>query len=107
MPNQTASQLLASEGNVSSAQLDQQEIDDIASELKKSLTTTPQTANVPVATAPAEEIEEESSAPAGLLRVNPQAATDAVSPDDTIYIDNEGVFHNKDAAEASDVAPKA
>lgn len=74
------------EGNVSSAQLDKKEIDDIALELKKGLK-------------PAEEKQPEGAAEPAYAR---QATTATVAstkagppaaPDDTIYIDNDGQFH--------------
>ncbi len=108
-PDQSQNGLDAA-GNVSSAQLDQQEIKDIAEQLKKGmqlpasapnpqLTTTPETASIPVKPAPAPEPEPTPTE--GTLhlgnRPKPQSA-----PDDTIFIDNEGQFHlKKPAADGS------
>jgi len=130
MPAATAQPAPAAEvsqGNVSSAQLDQQEIDDIASELKKTLRpaeqkpvpagteipvaadaaavvptpVTPVLQPTPVVEAPKQP--EQAEAPKeGVLHLNRGPAP---NPDDTIFIDNEGKLHAPN--EADDVAPKA
>lgn len=74
-------------GNVSSAQLDQEEINDIAAELKKGLNE-PKPANAPAAPEPKPVPSE------GTLRVKqPRSIGEQPAKDDTIYIDNEGVLH--------------
>ncbi|MFZ1249761.1 MAG: ATP-binding protein [Candidatus Saccharimonadales bacterium] len=75
-------------GNVSSAQLDQQEISGIANELKKELIKSP--AATSEAPAPAEKKEDKKPAPIAL-----QDKHDG-HPEDTIYIDNDGVIHQSD-----------
>jgi hypothetical protein len=85
------------EGNVSSAQLDQQEIKDIAVELKKGLktpelTVSPQAADLTVRPAP---VTEPQPKPAGQQEgtVQLKAKTPhevAAAADDTIFIDNDG-----------------
>jgi hypothetical protein len=88
-------------GNVSSAQLDQQEISDIAAELKKGLGAKP--VNEPAAAGP-----QPGSTPAeGTLHIKPQADTPKApvqAPDDTIYIDNEGMLRATD--QAAETSPK-
>jgi hypothetical protein len=114
------------QGNVSSAQLDQQEIDEIAGELKKTLR--PAEPAVPVSDADAEiadaslalplpvtpileatpvveppKVEEQPPAPKeGVLHLNRGPAP---TPDDTIFIDNEGKLQLP--AQPGDAAPKA
>lgn len=70
-------------GNVSSAQLDQQEVKDIAAELKKGLNSP-----VNINSAPAEDKSHE---------VPPQQSSPATATPhiegDTIYIDNDGIMH--------------
>jgi hypothetical protein len=102
-------------GNVSSAQLDQQEIDDIANQLKKTLKSQPDQAPIPTSTAPVVTALPVEPAPAadetgpieGTLHLGkrPTAPTPAANPDDTIFIDNEGHLHIPD--ESADAAPKA
>jgi len=75
-------------GNVSSAQLDQQEIDDIAAELKRELPTSAATS------APAPTPSE------GTVPLNKPAKKRQDAPDDTIFIDNEGNI--RAAAESGD-----
>lgn len=81
-------------GNVSSAQLDQQEINDIAQELKRDLAATElESTSMPDAAAslePPHNTDQE-----GLIHLSglTPAATSATSPEDTIYIDSEGVLH--------------
>ncbi|HSX30296.1 MAG TPA: ATP-binding protein [Candidatus Saccharimonadales bacterium] len=81
-------------GNISSDQLDQQEIKDIAAEIKKDLKAspdapgtdvTPQTAPLPVAKAP-EPIKDEA-----VLHLGPKVKpAHGPAPEDTIFIDSEG-----------------
>lgn len=80
-------------GNISSAQLDQQEINDIAAELKKGLTTAP-----PIADTPPEPVQPAPKAVHATPKPKdkPQRSEETVDPDDTIFIDSEGTFHNKD-----------
>lgn len=85
------------QGNISSAQLDQQEITDIAAELKKGLTTQP----VP---APAQPKATAVSPTEGTVHLSPRARETQAAPDDTIFIDNEGMLHLNEAA--ADVPPK-
>lgn len=80
------------EGNISSAQLDQKEITDIAAELKKGLNTKPAQESLAPKPTPTE----------GTVRLTPRADTPpepAKAPDDTIYIDNEGMLHANDQAQ--------
>jgi hypothetical protein len=95
-------------GNVSSAQLDQKEISDIADELKKNLYPAapklgvePESAALPVEPAP---IETPPSPTEGTLHLKPKTQTDSSTPDDTIFIDSEGQFHLRETA--GDTAPK-
>jgi len=89
-------------GNVSSAQLDQREINDIAQELKKGLqpggsaafTTTPETAPLPVQPAP--PVPKPNSTE-GTVHLNKPASPRGPAPDDTIFIDNEGQLHAQDS----------
>jgi len=103
-------------GNVSSAQLDQQEIDDIAQQLKKGLKApggnevtamgvqpvetaiTPEISPQPVAPAPVSPAPEPAAKPTeGVLHVQrPKAPSSA--PDDTIFIDADGQLHLRDNA---------
>lgn len=102
-------------GNISSAQLDQREINDIAKELKRSL-------KEPKASAPAtaQKLEPapeqqkhktpQTTAPdanEGIIHLQakkPSQASDT-DPDDTIFIDNDGMLHSKDeSAEDADEA---
>jgi hypothetical protein len=98
----------ASTGNISSAQLDQQEIDDIASELKKGLkqspgpvpelpdasATKPVFRPMPLAPAPEPEPMPEPASQEGVLKLNNRSPNNVQNitptPDDTIFIDNEG-----------------
>ena len=95
-------------GNVSSAQLDQKEINDIAQELKKSLK------------APEEALEPDPAAPIGPQAVpidvqpapgpivgqaGPHGAAKGPGPDDTIYIDKDGKLHAKDETDGVPPAP--
>lgn len=68
-------------GNVSSDELDKQEISNIAAELKKDLQ--PKSAPASPKPAPTE----------GTVRLNSAPKSAAPAPEDTIYIDNEGVLH--------------
>ena len=104
-------------GNVSSDQLDKQEIKDIAAELKKDLRGTAPAPDVPepavepplivsaqpapiaVKPAPAAPTEERPNP----LHLKPKASG-GPNPEDTIFIDNEGKLHANDPATQS--APK-
>jgi hypothetical protein len=99
-------------GNVSSAQLDQQEIDDIAKQLKKGLkggadpkvtasssqavetAVTPEIAPQPVAPAPPAAAPAEKPTE-GVLHLQRKAPTP--TPDDTIFIDSDGQLHLRGA----------
>jgi hypothetical protein len=87
-------------GNVSSAQLDQKEIDDIAGELKKGLR--------PGGAKPAEEKPKEDTTDQkvdtseGTLNLKSPSFAGANRADDTIYIDSEGKFQMR-SAEAEEV----
>jgi hypothetical protein len=96
-------------GNVSSAQLDQLEISDIAQELKKGLktpesapmlTVNPEAVPLPVQPAPAPEPAPTPNE--GVLHLNNSRVRREPAPDDTIFIDNEGKLHaNEPAADAA------
>jgi hypothetical protein len=92
------------EGNVSSAQLDQQEIDGIASELKKGLrpaagAVVPEPAAEPVVQAPVPS--------EGTLHLNRAPSGPSTNPDDTIFIDNDGKIRISDEeAAAASPAPQ-
>lgn len=113
-------------GNISSAQLDQEEIDDIASELKKDLR--PQneavppsvpTTSIPAAAEPVMPVVPESPLPVvpapplppaptpteGTLHLGRKPVAPVVSPDDTIFIDNEGKLRSPE--EVGSQPPKA
>ncbi len=86
-------------GNISSAQLDQQEIAAIAGELKKGLkpagqppklTVDPKAAPLPVHPAPVAAPGTTVPAADGVLHLNAKASSDAAAADDTIVIDSEG-----------------
>lgn len=81
------------EGNVSSAQLDKQEIDDIAAELKKGLKPAPE--KQPEVPNGQVTIDKTPLAPQDNA-VKPLAPTSAPS-DDTIYIDSNGQLHVRGA----------
>ncbi len=73
-------------GNVSSAQLDQQEVKDIAAELKKGL-------NAP-ANAPDGQLKVATNSPTVPPQMQSnQPGTVSAASGDTIYIDNDGVMH--------------
>jgi hypothetical protein len=113
-----ADELASDGGNVSSAQLDQQEIDDIAEQLKKGLKgsadrqvaasavapvetgVAPEIAPQPVVAAPKEEPVPKPTE--GVLHLQRKAP--APTPDDTIFIDGDGQLHLRD--KATDNAPK-
>jgi hypothetical protein len=81
-----------SEGNVSSAQLDQKEINDIAQELKKGLK--------PVEPKPAEgapAAAQKAEASEGTLNLKPKAPVAPSRTDDTIFIDSDGKFQLRSA----------
>ena len=87
-------------GNISSAQLDKQEIDTIAQELKKGLKT-PSVADlgvspkeVPLAVQPAPAIKPQPPRDEGVLHLN--RAAPSPNPEDTIFIDKEGGLHLND-----------
>lgn len=75
------------EGNVSSAQLDQKEVNDIAAELKKGLDDT--------------TLHVQNEAPSKPPQTPTPAAPTDVQGDDTIYIDNDGMMHQKDEPHTS------
>ncbi|HSX06096.1 MAG TPA: ATP-binding protein [Candidatus Saccharimonadia bacterium] len=94
-----ASAPVAATGNISSAQLDRQEIDTIAEELKKGLKApgTPQL-DVPAkeaALAVHAEPKVEQKRDEGVLHLNNKSALSASgpAPEDTIFIDNDGSLH--------------
>jgi hypothetical protein len=112
-PAQPADELV-DDGNVSSAQLDQQEINDIATELKKGLK--------PAASGPAPEPEpvapkQEATAggvakaptpePAkeGEVSLKAMVPTPVAQNDDTIFIDTEGKFQLRETPPESDKPP--
>lgn len=91
-------------GNVSSAQLDQEEIDDIAEEIKRDmkpagapkLEVDTQSAPLPVEPAP----EPASAEPPKTTAVSKKPPKQSEpNPDDTIYIDNEGKLHLREEAQ--------
>ncbi len=93
----------ANMGNVSSAQLDRQEVDTIAQELKKGLRPSepaPAALEVPAheAALPVhDEPKPEPKRDEGVLHLNNKSAS-GPAPEDTIFIDNEGSLHlNEDA----------
>ena len=102
-------------GNVSSAQLDQQEIDDIAEQLKKGLKggAGPTSDSKPVETAIVPEIGPQPVAQApqapepvsrpteGILHLQ---KTPSQNPDDTIFIDGDGLLHVRE--KTADSPPK-
>lgn len=77
-------------GNVSSAQLDQQEVKDIAAELKKGLKAHDE---------PLNELKITQKKPNGADQKSGAAENDIYAEDDTIYIDNDGVMHQRKAGE--------
>jgi hypothetical protein len=114
-PANSSSDLGDSAGNISSAQLDQQEIDQIAEQLKKglkpagqdpSLATAGQvaTTTAPLSVEPAPEIASDVPKPGILKARKPPEQTEA-APDDTIFIDNEGQIHARD--EGTALTPEA
>ena len=74
-------------GNVSSAQLDQQEVKDIAAELRKGL-------SAPVE-APGAPSTPPNTPPAAPPVLNAMTPNTSLAEDDTIYIDSDGVMHQK------------
>jgi len=76
-------------GNVSSAQLDQKEITDIAAEIKKELKVQPEPAP-----SPSEASKEQPKE--GVIHMQPKAKTTENSPEDTIVIDADGKLHIKE-----------
>ena len=105
-PNLDPAPLREDSGNVSSAQLDQEEIKDIAEELKKSLIPGTSEPNL-----------RETSGPLAVQPAPPQPAPNPTegtrhlkskpqtgpAPDDTIFIDNDGKLHSNEPA--ADTAP--
>jgi hypothetical protein len=75
-------------GNVSSAQLDKQEIDDIAQQLKKGLKSGENSGAQPMVQQAAPAATQ--NATEGTVHLNRPPITATASPDDTIFIDNEG-----------------
>jgi len=102
-------------GNISSAQLDQQEINDIADQLKKGLRSEDATAAPlpvmppatmqPISVQPAPTIPEKPNE--GTLHLQRQPNTPASNPDDTIFIDNEGKLHGQDEVVTGVAVPTA
>ncbi len=98
---------LQSGGNVSSAQLDQEEIDHIADELRKGLKAPaktdlelePQPAVLPVEPAPADAAAKPGPAKEGTVRFQAQPNTEKSAPDDTIFIDADGQLRITEEAE--------
>ena len=77
-------------GNVSSAEIDQQEVKDIAAELKKGLKTTEGNLDVQ---APPKSLEVSNSP-------QPKSQSEVVRPgEDTIVIDSDGTIHMKNPSE--------
>jgi hypothetical protein len=124
-PPVPAAPLQSESGNISSAQLDQAEVDDIAAELKKSLRGDGAVASAnPNPTAPPAIPVEKHAGPLevkpapepvapnpteGTLHLNrKKPAASGPAPDDTIFIDKEGKLHpnEHDAAEPG-VKPEA
>jgi hypothetical protein len=115
----TSEETSPTSGNVSSAQLDQQEIDDIASELKKSLKVPspealeptmpaamqpakPVFKPMPLAPAPEPSPESAQGPTEGVLKLNNRPRMTAASnmtstPEDTIFIDSDGQLHSQAA----------
>lgn len=81
-------------GNISSGQLDQREISTIASELRRELTSPPAANDLGMQNGPAKPPQ--SAVPAASSPVPKKAAPSEGTPDDTIYIDQEGGLHQKD-----------
>lgn len=103
-------------GNVSSAQIDQQEIDEIAGQLKKDLLpkadaqkageprgTEPKEAEVPAVASPLEPHKTEGEI--GLGNKKPASHSDKPAADDTIFIDSEGRLQSNEPAPGA--APEA
>jgi len=109
-------------GNISSAQLDQEEIEEIAKELKKDLAPTPEasvkspvapivaptlevdakTAPLAVEPAPEPDPEPEPAPKTGLFQAKKPREQGEPAPDDTIFIDPEGKLHlREEDAESS------
>lgn len=86
-------------GNISSTQLDQQEITDIAVELKKSLTT--HQGELPLKP----QKSAKPNPPKGVLHTPPPTEYAQSTQGDTIYIDNDGFLRAKE--ESADIPPKA
>ena len=92
-------------GNISSAQLDQQEIKDIAQELKKSLMPGQEDSSVheqsgPLAVKQAPEQQPANTEHEGTLHLKPKPQS-GPAPDDTIFIDKDGRLRaNEPAADA-------
>ncbi len=95
----------AETGNVSSAQLDRQEIDTIAGELKKGLTAIPPKPQleVPAQGAALAVHAEPKPAPKpdeGVLHLNNKSTSNS-APEDTIFIDKDGGLHVNDEKAAA------
>ncbi|MFA5004208.1 MAG: ATP-binding protein [Candidatus Saccharimonadales bacterium] len=88
----STSPVVEASGNISSDQIDQKEISDIAAELKRSLDTPPKPVVVPdqpVVEMPAEPPKVESVQP-----VHHSATGSETPPEDTIFIDQDGLLHD-------------
>ncbi len=99
-------------GNVSSSQLDSQEITGIAAELKKSLLPDPSSVvheqAGPLAVKPAPVPQPANDQNEGTLHLKARPAAAAPTADDTIFIDPEGQFHARgDAPEEPSVDASA
>lgn len=89
-------------GNVSSAQLDQEEIKDIAQELKKTLIPGQEGSGMreqsgPLAVKPAPEPQPANTEHEGTLHLN-KPKSQGPAPDDTIFIDKDGQLHANEPA---------
>ena len=96
-------------GNVSSDEIDQQEISDIAQELRRGLGKPLAPKEAPLSVAPAPKVEEPAADQEGTLQVakfTPAPTVPEQTPDDTIFIDPDGMFHLKEDGTDDSSAPK-
>lgn len=104
-PSLPSDMLAEDGGNVSSAQLDQQEINDIAQELKKNLKASgAANTSVPIQTAPlsVQPAPETPTEPKeGVVHLNNPPQQRGPAPEDTIFIDNNGELHANTNADDS------
>jgi hypothetical protein len=85
-------------GNISSEEIDQQEINDIASQLKHELAASKPVAKTDASAKPEAEAEKKDQTEGTIhfnTRPNAQAGPEQ-NPDDTIFIDNDGTIHAKE-----------